>query len=158
MTPWTTAQQTPLFSTVSQSLLKFMFIELLIISNHLILCCPLLLLPSIFLSIKVLSDELALHIRLPKYWGFSFSINLSSEYSGLISFRLDWFNVLAVQGTLKNHLPMTYLFYHWNFVPFDPRHPFSVGFPGGSVVKNRLPVHETREMQVWSLGQEDPLE
>ena len=81
-----------------------MFTELVIISNHLIFCSPLLLLPSIFLSIKVFSDELALHIRLPKYWVISFSINLYNEYSGLISFRLDWFKLLAVQGTLKSHL------------------------------------------------------
>ena len=92
-----------------------MFTELVIISNHLIFCCPLLLLPSIFLSIKVFSDDLALHmylkyifevlhIRLPKYWVISFSISFSNEYSGLISFRLDWFKLLAVQGTLKSHL------------------------------------------------------
>ena len=73
-------------------------------SNHLILCCPLLLLPSIFPSIRVFSNESALHIRWPKYWSFSFSISSSSEYSGLISFRIDWFDLLAVQGTLKSLL------------------------------------------------------
>ena len=73
-------------------------------SNHLILCCPLLLLPSIFLSIRVFSNELALHIRWPKYWNFSFSISPSNEYSGLISFTIDWFDLLAVQGTLKSLL------------------------------------------------------
>ena len=87
---------------LSQSLLKFMSIELVILSSHLILCCPLLLLLSIFSSIKIFSSVLARHIRWPEYW--SFSINPSNEYSGLISFRIDWFNVLAVQGTLKGLL------------------------------------------------------
>ena len=103
-TPWTAARQAPLFSTVSQSLLKFMSIELVMLSNDLILCYPLLLLPSIFPSIRVFSNELALHIRWPKYWSFSFSISPSSENSGLISFRTDWFDLHAVQGTLKNLL------------------------------------------------------
>ena len=85
--------------TISRSLLKFMSIELVMPSNY-ILCLPLLLLPSIFPSIKVFSDELALHIRWPKYWSFSFSISLSNEYPGLISFRIDWFDLHAVQGTL----------------------------------------------------------
>ena len=85
-------------------LLKFMSIELVMLSNHLILCCPLLLLPSIFPSIRVLSSESALRIRWPKYWSFSFSISPSNEYSGLISFRIEWFNLLAVQGTLKSLL------------------------------------------------------
>ena len=89
-----------LSSTVSWSLFKFMSIESLMLSNHLILChC--LLLPSIFPSIKAFSKELALHIRWPKYWSFSFNISPSNEYSGLISFRIDWFDLLAVQGTLK---------------------------------------------------------
>ena len=87
---------------LSQSLLKFMSIELVILSSHLILCCPLLLLLSIFSSIKIFSSVLARHIRWPEYW--SFSINPSNEYSGLISFRIDWFNFLAVQGTLKSLL------------------------------------------------------
>ena len=101
-TPWTAARQVPLLSTISQSLLKFMFIKLVMLSNDLILCHPLLLLPSIFPSIRVFSNELALHIRRPKYWSFIFSINPSSEYSGLISFRTDWFGLHAVQGTLKS--------------------------------------------------------
>ena len=88
--------------TVSWSLLKFISIELVMLSSHLILCCPLLLLLSIFSSIKIFSSVLALHIRWPEYW--SFSINPSNEYSGLISFRIDWFNFLAVQGTLKGLL------------------------------------------------------
>ena len=88
-TPWTTALQAPLSFTISQSLLKFMSIESVIPFNHLILCLPLLLLPPVFLSIRVFSNELALCIRWPKYWSFSFSISPSSEYSGLISFRMD---------------------------------------------------------------------
>ena len=87
-----------------RSLLKLMFIESMMSSNHLILCHPLLLLPSIFPSIRVFSTESALHIRWPKYWSFSFSISLSNEYSGLVSFRMDWLDLLAVQGTLKSFL------------------------------------------------------
>jgi len=85
-------------------LLKLMSIELMMPSNHLILCCPLLLLPSIIPSIRVFSNESVLHIRWPKYWSLSFSISLSNEYSGLISFRMDWLDLLAVQGTLKSLL------------------------------------------------------
>ena len=88
--------------TIAQGLLKFMFIEPVMLSNHLILCHPLLLLPSIFPSIRVFSNELALHIRWPKYWSIGFSISPSNEYSGLTSFRTDWFDLLAVQGTLKS--------------------------------------------------------
>jgi len=88
----------------SWSLFKLVFIELVMPSNHLILCCPLLLLPSIFSSIRVFSNESVLHIRWPKYWSLSFSISLSNEYSGLISFRIEWFDLLAVQGTLKSLL------------------------------------------------------
>ena len=84
------------------SLLKLMSIESVMPSNHLILCCPLLLLPSIMPSIRVFSNELVLHIRRPKYWSFSFSMSPSNEYSGLTSFRMDWFDLLAVQGTLKS--------------------------------------------------------
>ena len=86
----------------SWSLLKFMSVESVMLSNHLILCCPLLLLPSVFPSIRVFSNELALHTRWPNYWSFSFSNSPSNEYSGLISFRTDWFDLLAVQGTLKS--------------------------------------------------------
>ena len=96
--------QAALSFTVSRSLLKLMSIELVMPSNHLILCHPLLLLPSIFPSIRVFSNELALGIRWPKYWSFSFSISLSNEYSGLISLRIDRFDFLAVQGTLKSLL------------------------------------------------------
>ena len=102
--PWTGARQASLSITNSQTLLKLMSIESVMPSNHLILCRPLLLLPSIFLSIRVFSNESALHIRWPKYWSFSFSISNSSEYSGLVSFRKDWLDVPAVQGTLKSFL------------------------------------------------------
>ena len=101
-TTWTTARQVSLSFTISQSSLKLMSTELLMPSNHLTLCRPLRLLPSIFPSIRVFSNELALHIRQPKYWSFSFSISPSNEYSGLISFRIDWFDLLAAQGTLKS--------------------------------------------------------
>ena len=100
VTPWTAACQASLSITNSQSVLKLVSIELVMRCNHLILCHPLLLLPSIFPSIRVFSSELALHIRWPKYWSFSFSISLSSEYSGLISFQVDWFDLLTVEGTL----------------------------------------------------------
>ena len=103
-TPWTAAHQASLSITNSQSLSKLMSIESVIPSNHLNLCRPLLLLPSIFPSIRVFSNESALPIRWPKYWSFSFSISPSNEYSGLISFRMDWLDLLAVQGTLKSLL------------------------------------------------------
>ena len=102
--PWTAARQASLSITNSQSLLKLMSIESGMPSNHLILCCLLLLLPSIFPSIRVFSNESALRMRWPKYWSFSLSISPSDEYSGLISFRIDWLDLLAVQGTLKSLL------------------------------------------------------
>ena len=102
-TPWTGARQASLSITNSRSLLKLMSIELVTPSNHFIFCCPPLLL-SIFPSIRVFSNESVLCIRRPKYWSFSFSISPSNEYSGLISFRMDWFDLLAVQGTLKSPL------------------------------------------------------
>ena len=100
----TTAHKASLSLTISQSLLRFMSIELEMSSYHLILCCPLLLLPSIFPSIRVFSNESVFCIRWPKYWSSSFSISPSSEYSGLISFKIDWFDLLAVYGTLKSLL------------------------------------------------------
>ena len=102
-TPWTATCQASLCITNSRSLLKLMSIESVMPSNHLILCCPLFLLPSIFPNIRVFSNESVLLIRWPKYWSFCFSISPSNEYSGLISFRIDWFG-LEVQGTLKNLL------------------------------------------------------
>ena len=103
-TPWTTARQASLSKINSQSLPKPMSIESVMPSNHHILCHPLLLLPLIFPSIRVFSNESVLRIRWPKYWSFSFSISPSNEYSGLISFRMDWFDLFAVQGTLKSLL------------------------------------------------------
>ena len=104
MTPWTTARQASLSITNSQSLPKFMSIELVMTSNNLILYRPLLLLPSIFPSIRVFSSESALHIRWPKYWSFSFNISPSNEHPGLISIRMDWLDLLAVKMTLKSLL------------------------------------------------------
>ena len=104
VTPWTAALQASLSITNSQSLLKLMPIKSVMPSNHLILCHPLLLPPSIFPSIRVFSNELALRIRWLKYWSFSLSISPSNEYSGLISFSMDWLDLLAVQGTLKSLL------------------------------------------------------
>ena len=100
--PWTAVCQAFLSITNSWSLLKLMSIESVMPSNHLSLCCPLLLPPSIFPSIRVFSTESVLHFRWPKYWSFSFGISPSNEYSGLISFRIDWFDLLEVQGTLKS--------------------------------------------------------
>ena len=104
VTPLTAALQASLSITISWGLLKLMSIESVMPSNHLILCFPLLLPPSIFPSIRVFSNESVPHIRWSKYWSFSFRISPSNEYSGLISFRIDWFDILAVQGTLKNLL------------------------------------------------------
>ena len=102
--PWTAECQASLPVNISWILLKLMSIESVMPSNHLILCHPLLLLPSIFPNIRVFSNESALHIRWPKYWSFNFNISPSNEYSGLISFRMDWLDFLAVQGTLKSLL------------------------------------------------------
>ena len=104
VTPRTAARQASLSFTISWSLIKHMFIESVMPSNPLILCCPLLLPPSIFPSIRVFSNKSALCIRWPKYWSFSFSISPSNEYSGLIFFRIDWLDLLAIQGTLKSLL------------------------------------------------------
>ena len=107
VTPWTAAHQSSLSFTISQSLLKLMSIESVMPSYHLVLCHPLLILLSVFPSITIFSSESAFHIRWPKYWSFSFSISPSNEYSGLISFRIDWFHLLAVQETLKHLLQHT---------------------------------------------------
>ena len=103
-TPWTATQQAYVSITNTWSLLKLTSIESVMPSNHLILCCPLLLPPSVFPSIRVFFNESVLHIRWPKYWSFSFSISPSNEYPGLISFRINWLDLLAVQGTLKSLL------------------------------------------------------
>ena len=105
-TPWTAARQASLSITSSRSLLKPMSIESVMPSNHFILCHPILLLPSIFPSIRVFSNDSVLCIRWPKYWSFKFSISASNEYSGLISFRIDWLDLLAVQGTVKSLLQL----------------------------------------------------
>ena len=104
VTPWTAAHQASLSFIISWSLLKLMSIKSVMPSSHFIFCCPLLLFPSIFPSVKVFSNEWALCIRWPKYWSFSFSISSSNDYSGLISFRIDWFDLIAVQRTLKSRL------------------------------------------------------
>ena len=114
MTPLTAARWASLSFSICQSLFKLTAIQSLMPSNHLILCRPLLLLPSVFPSIRVFSNESALHIRWPKYWSFSFSLSLSNEYSRLISFRIDWFHFLAVQGTLKSLFPTS------QFKSFNP--------------------------------------
>ena len=126
-TPWTTAHQASLFITNSQSLLKLLSIELVMPSNHLILCCTLLP-PSIFPSVRFFSSESVLHIRWPKYWSFSFNISPSNEYSGLISFRIDRLDLLAVQGTLKSllqhHSSKALVLWHSAFFIFQLSHPY----------------------------------
>ena len=104
VTPWTAAHQASISISNSWSLFKLMSIEAVMPSNHLSLCCPLLLWPSIFHSIRIFANESVLCIRWPRYWSFSFNISPSNEYSGLVSFRMDWLDLLAVQGTLKNLL------------------------------------------------------
>ena len=126
--PWTAACQASLSITSSQSLLKFLSIELVMPSNHLILCHPLLLLPSIFPIIRVFSSESVLRIRWPKYWSFCFSISPSNEYLGPISFRIDWFDLLAIQGTLKSllqhHSSKASIFQHSAFFIVQLSHPY----------------------------------
>ena len=128
MTPLTAAHQASLSITDSQSSPKLTSIESVMPSNHLILCQPLLLLPSIFPSIRVFSDESVLRIRWPKYWSFSFSISPSNEYSGLISFSMDWLDLLAVQGTLKSllqhHSPKASILQHSAFFTVQLSHPY----------------------------------
>ena len=128
VTPWTAACQASLSITSSQSLLKLMSIELVMPSNHLILCHPLLLLPSIFPSTRVFSNEPVLRIRWPKYWSFGFSISPSSEYSGLISFRIHWFDLFAVQQTRKcllhHHSSKASLLRHSAFFMVQLSHPY----------------------------------
>ena len=126
--PWTATLQASLSITNSRSLPKLMSIELVMPSNHLILCHPLLLLPSIFPNIRVFSHELALLIRWPKYWSFSFNINPSNEHPGLISFRMDWLDLLAVQGILKSlfqhHSSKASILLHSAFFIVQLSHPY----------------------------------
>ena len=128
VTPWPVARQASLSITNSWSLLKLMPIELVMPSNHLIFSHPLLLLPLIFPSIRVFSNDSVLHIRWPKYWSFSFSIGPSNEYSGLISCRIDWLDLLAVQGTLKSllqhHISKTSILWHSAFFKVRLSHPY----------------------------------
>ena len=128
MTPWTAAHQASLSITNRWRLLKLLSITLVMPSNHLIFCRPLLLLPSIFPRIRVFSSESVLHIRWPKDWSFSFSISPSSEYSGLISFRMDWLYLLAVQGTLKSllqhHSSKASILWHSAFFRVQLSHPY----------------------------------
>ena len=138
-TPWTAALQASLSITNSWSLLKRRSVESGMPSNHLILCCPLLLPPSIFPSIRVFSNESVLHIRWPKFWSFSFSISPSSEYSGMISFRMDWLDLLAVQGTLKmvfsNTTVQKYQFRCSAFFTVQLSHPYMI--TGKSIALSR---------------------
>ena len=128
MTPWTAAHQASLSFTISQSLLKLMSVESVMLSNHLILYSPLLLLPLIFPSTRVSSNESVLRIRWPKYWSFSSSISSSNKYSGLISFRIDWFDLPAVQGTpkhlLQHHNLKTSVLWHSAFFMVQVSHPY----------------------------------
>ena len=131
VTPWTAARLASLSITNSQSSLKLMSIESVKTSNHLILCRPLLLPPSIFPSNRVFSKESVLHIRWPKYWSFSFSISPSNEYSGLISFRMKWLDLLAVQGTLKSlfqhHSSKASILWHSAFFMVQLLYPYMTG-------------------------------
>ena len=128
-TPWTATRHASLSITNSRSLLQLISIELVMPFKHLILCHPLLLLPSVFPSIRVFSKESVLHIRSPKYWSFSFSISPSNEYSGLISFRIDWLDLLAVQGTLKSllqhHCSKASILWHSAFFIVQLSYPYT---------------------------------
>ena len=128
VTPWTAAFQASLSINNSWILLKLMSIKLVLPSNHLILCCPLLLPPSIFPSIRVFSNESVIHIRWPKYWSFSFSINPSKGYSGLISFMMDWLDLLAIQGTpkslLQHHSSKASILWHSAFFSVQLSYPY----------------------------------
>ena len=140
MNPWTTAHQASLSITNSWSLLKLMSIESVMPSNHLILCHPLLLPPSIFPSIRVFSNESVLCIRWPKYWSFSFNISPSNEHPGLISFRIDWLDLLAVQGTLKSllqhHSPKASILQCSAFCMVQLSHPYMT--TGKTIALTRL--------------------
>ena len=139
MTPWTAAHQASLSITYSQSLLKHMSIGLVMPCNSLILCCPLLLPLSIFSSIRVFSTESVLHVRWPKYWSFSFNISPSTEHPGLISFRMDWLDLLVVQGTLKSllqhHSSKATVLQHSAFFIVQLPHPYLT--PGKTIALTR---------------------
>ena len=135
--PWTVACQAPLSSTISQSLIRFVSVESVMISNHLSLCCPLLLYSSIFRSISVFSKESALPIGWPKYW--SFSNSPSNKYSALISFRIDWFDLLAVQGTLKSLLQPQ----------FKSIYSSVLSFPYGPILNSYMSTGKTISLKIW---------
>ena len=141
----TTARQASLSITNSQSPLKLMSIESVMLSSHLILCCPLLLAPLIFPSIRVISKESGFHVRWPKYWSFSFSISLSNEYSGPIFFRMCWLDLLAVQGTrknlLQNHSSKASILQHSAFFILQVSHPYASAFSKSSFNLWKLKVH-----------------
>ena len=141
-TPWTAAHQASLSITNSWSWLKLTSIESVMPSNHLILCHPLLLLPSVFPSIRVFSNESALRIRWPKYWSFSFNISPSNEHSGLISFRMDWLDLLVVQGTLKSllqhHSSKASILQHSAFFIVQLSHPYMT--TGKTIALTRWPL------------------
>ena len=142
MTPWTAARQASLSITSTWSLPKLMSFELVMSSNHLILCYPFLLLPSIFPTISVFSSESVLHIRWPKYWSFSFSISPSNEDSGLISFRIDWLDLSEVQGTLKSllqhHNSKASILWHSAFIMVQLSYPY-------------MTTGETTALTIWTL-------
>ena len=163
-TPWTAARQASLSIATSRSLLKLMSIESVMPSNHLILCHSLLLLPSTFPSIKAFSNESVLHIRWPKYWSFSFSMSSSNEYSGLISFRMDWLGLLTVQGILKSLLQdLLRCWQRTNGEPVPLSSP-NRNKMGPSIFRSSLVAQVVKnppvmqEIPVRFLGQEDPLE
>ena len=139
--PWTAAHRASLSFTFSRPLLKLMSTGLVMPPNHLILCHPLLLLPSIFPTIRVFSNQSALHIRWPKYWSFSFSISPSNKYSGVISFRIDWFDLLAVQGTLKSllqhHNSKASILWHSAFIMVQLSYPY-------------MTTGETTALTIWT--------
>ena len=146
VTAWTAASQASLSINNSQSLIKLMFIELVMPSNHLILCHPLLLLPAIFPSIRVFSNESVFRIRRPKYWSFSFSISPSNEYSELISFRMDWLDLLSLQGTLKSlfqhHSSKASILHHSAFFMIQLSHPYmTTGKIIATVLHSAAPVY-----------------
>ena len=150
-TPWTTALQASLSITNSQSLPKLMSIKSVMPSNHLILCCPLLLLPSIFPSMRVFSNESALHIRWPKYWSFIFNISPSNEGSGLISFRMDWLDLHAVQETLKSllqhHSSKASILRRSAFFSVQLSHPYMTA---GKIITSITGANSIQELKIRS--------
>ena len=149
MTPCTAARQASLSFTISRSLCKLMSIELVMPSNYLILCHPLFLLPSIFPRVRVFSNESTLCILWPKYWSFSFSISPCSEYSGLISFRIDWFDLLAVQGTLKSllqhHNSKASILQRLAFFTVQLSHPYMTT---GKTIALNIPIFVSKVMSL----------